>query len=374
MSLHPPELVSMDAHADDPGSSYTMGAVKRTASISPQLTALDLFSGAGGMTSGLKAAGFTVIAGVELDSVAAETFQVNHRNIPVIQADIREVAPADAFPVNGLEGGALTLLAACPPCQGFSAIRTRNCCSNIEDDRNDLVLEVLRFTRDLRPLVVLMENVPGLRRDSRLRKLLASLEEYGYSLQESPRVLNVSNYGVPQNRRRLVLIASRIGGIPFPQPLLPKRTVRQAIGHLAPPGDTGDTLHDLPERRSERVKRIIAAVPKNGGGRFDIPTHLRLSCHVDFEGFKDVYGRMAWDRPAPTITGGCHNPSKGRYLHPEQDRNITLREAALLQGFPPKYWFSLERGKAHVASMIGNALPPLFVEAHGRMIAKAVKG
>jgi DNA (cytosine-5)-methyltransferase 1 len=338
-----------------------------------QLTALDLFSGAGGMTSGLKAAGFRVLAGIEVDSVAAETFQVNHPDIPVIQADIREIQPAEALQVNRFEKGILTLLAACPPCQGFSTIRTRNSYSHVEDDRNDLVLEVLRFTRALRPLVVLMENVPGLRRDSRLDKLQASLEIEGYSLQGSPRILNVSDYGIPQNRRRLVLIASRIGRVPFPEPLSPKRTVRDTIGHLAPPGKTGDRLHDLPERRSEHVKRIIAAVPKDGGGRLDIPRHLRLDCHVNFEGFKDVYGRMAWDKPAPTITGGCHNPSKGRYLHPDQDRNITLREAALLQSFPAGYWFSLARGKAHVASMIGNALPPPFVEAHARNIAGAVR-
>jgi len=117
---------------------------------------------------------------------------------------------------------------------------------------------------------------------------------------------------------------------------------------------------------------IIRAVPHDGGGRLDLSEEHRLACHKDFSGFKDVYGRMRWDDVSPTITGGCHNPSKGRFLHPEQDRTITLREAALLQGFPVNYHFDLKRGKLAAAAMIGNALPPAFIRAHAAPVCEAM--
>jgi DNA (cytosine-5)-methyltransferase 1 len=130
----------------------------------------------------------------------------------------------------------------------------------------------------------------------------------------------------------------------------------------------------VPENRTAAVRARIARIPKNGGSRADLGASEQLPCHQKSDGFKDIYGRMAWDKPAPTITGGCHNPSKGRFLHPEHDRAITLREAALLQGFPPDYHFSLARGKQAAAAMIGNALPPDFVAAHARQLASALTG
>ena len=140
---------------------------------------------------------------------------------------------------------------------------------------------------------------------------------------------------------------------------------------LARPGKTGDVLHDLPEVRSPQVKELIKLIPKNGGSRKELPKKYWLPCHVRYpDGYRDVYGRMAWNDVAPTITGGCVNPSKGRFLHPAQNRAITLREAALLQTFPPGYKFSLEKGKDSVALMIGNALPPEFIRRHAVMIRK----
>ncbi len=166
------------------------------------------------------------------------------------------------------------------------------------------------------------------------------------------------------------MLAGRSGVVPFAEQTAPRKTVRDAIAALRRPGRSGDQLHDLPENRSSRIRDLIRAVPADGGGRLDLPENLTLDCHQETTGFTDVYGRMAWDEVAPTITGGCINPSKGRFLHPVQDRAITLREAALLQSFPPSYRFALSRGKYAVAALIGNALPPRFVRAHAREVAK----
>ena len=149
--------------------------------------------------------------------------------------------------------------------------------------------------------------------------------------------------------------------------------MKDALSDLPTAGKSGDYAHDIPERRSLKVMQIIRLVPKNGGSRSGLPKELLLECHQRCNGFKDVYGRMAWNDVAPTITSGCSNPSKGRFLHPEEDRAITLREAALLQGFPAKYKFVQGIGKGDLAAMIGNALPPPFIEAHGRSIRRILR-
>jgi DNA (cytosine-5)-methyltransferase 1 len=190
-------------------------------------------------------------------------------------------------------------------------------------------------------------------------------------VRDGKRVFDAAAYGVPQRRRRLVVVAGRCRSIPPPPSTETRCTVRDAISRLQPSGASGDPLHDLPENRSQSVVNLIRTIPKDGGGRGALAKEQQLRCHRKTTGFKDVYGRMAWDRPAPTITGGCHNPSKGRFLHPEHDRAITLREAALLQSFPPGYQFSLRRGKLAAAAMIGNALPPRFVAAQATAIRQA---
>jgi DNA (cytosine-5)-methyltransferase 1 len=177
------------------------------------------------------------------------------------------------------------------------------------------------------------------------------------------------HYGVPQRRRRMLFLASRIGPVSIAQVSPATATVRQFISSLPPAGRSGDPLHDHGEQRAPQVVRMIRRIPKDGGSRRDLPESEQLACHRRCDGFYDIYGRMAWDRVAPTITSGCVNPSKGRFLHPEQDRTITLREAALLQTFPPEHWFSLRRGKYAAAEMIGNGLPPELVRRQALEVA-----
>jgi DNA (cytosine-5)-methyltransferase 1 len=339
----------------------------------PRPLAIDLFSGAGGLTRGLRDAGFSVIGAVEKDALAAESYRSNFPRVRMWESDIRDVTGAEIRVALGLAPGHLDLLAGCPPCEGFSTLRTRNGHSAITDPLNDLIIEFGRLVTELLPKYVMLENVPALADDSRFTDYVSLLRRTGYTVRYG--VKDVSLYGVPQRRRRLILVAARGSRRPLPAeptPSIRRPTVRKALSGLLPAGVSGDELHDHGERRSSEIRTLIAAVPKDGGSRTDLPDVMQLACHTRVDGFHDVYGRMAWDRPAPTITGGCINPSKGRFLHPEEDRAITLREAALLQSFPPGHVFSLRRGKYAAAELIGNALPPAFVRRHARPIAEAL--
>lgn len=329
-------------------------------------TAIDLFSGAGGLTQGLKQAGFNVVGAVENHKTYAESFRLNHPATLLEEGDIVEVDPIKYMKLLGLKVGELDLLAGCPPCQGYSTIGTRNR-GKRDDPRNELVYEVLRFAIAFQPKTIMMENVPALDKDARLQKLISDLEDLGYSVDH--KVLKMSHYGVPQARRRMIMLASRLGNIEVVKQELDTSkmaTVRDAISFLPPVGKSGDPLHDITENRSEKVKKLISMIPKDGGSRTDLGEEYQLECHKKTNGFRDVYGRMAWNKPSPTITGGCNSPSKGRFLHPEENRGITLREAALLQTFPQGYKFSFKSGKQGVAMMIGNALPPTFIEFHAK--------
>jgi len=334
------------------------------------MKAVDLFSGCGGLSEGLLRAGFTVVGAVEVEPLAAETYRMNHKKTRVWETDIRNLDPARMMTELNLKSGELDLLAGCPPCQGFSSMRTLNGGKDIKDPINDLVFEFLRFVETFLPKALMMENVPGLATDRRFHRLAKKLQALGYSINWD--IVDVADYGVPQRRRRFILI----GGFQQSISIVPGngrvRTVRQAIGSLPKPGVSGDPLHDLPENRASKIQEMISLIPKNGGGRKDLPTKFKLACHKRCDGFRDVYGRMWWDRVAPTITGGCVNPSKGRFLHPDQNRSITLREAAMLQSFPKRYKFSLRKGKFPAAQMIGNALPPKFIRIQASGIMKAL--
>jgi len=324
--------------------------------------AIDCFAGAGGMSEGLRQAGFRVVAAVEIDEAAAAVYAANHKRVNVVLKDIAQVSAQSLMELTGLKKGELDLLGGCPPCQGFSSLRTHNGGRRVRDRRNDLIFEYQRLVTELRPRYVMLENVPRLFRDWRFKEFRRALEADGYHVRAE--VVDVARYGVPQRRRRTVLVASRVGEPKLPNVSKRTYTVRDAIGSLPRAGFSGDVLHDLPEQRSKLVMKRIRQIPKDGGGRSDLPRSLTLKCHRIQGGFTDVYGRMAWDRVAPTITTGCFNPSKGRFLHPVENRAVTLREAALLQSFPPEYRFPVSFGKVKLAEMIGNALPPAFIKAH----------
>ncbi len=334
-------------------------------------TAVDLFCGCGGLTVGLKRAGFRVLGAMDVDPLSIKTYKANHRDVTLWEKDIRELDPQELLDALGLKKGGLDLLAGCPPCQGFSTMRTLNGALTVDDPRNDLLLEFERFVEALRPRAVMMENVPGLANDKRFEAFLRKLKKLGYL--GAHRVLNAAEYGVPQRRRRLIYLAGLGMEIPFADKAAKMKTVEEAIGGLPKAGQSGDPLHDMLENRTPKVLEVIQLIPKDGGSRRDLPEEFQLECHKRCNGFKDVYGRMAWKEVAPTITGGCFNPSKGRFLHPEEDRAITMREAALLQGFPRRYKFPTTDNKSAVALMIGNALPPPFIAAHGRSIKRALR-
>ena len=337
-------------------------------------TAIDLFCGLGGLSLGLRQARFRVAAALDVAPLAIESYRMNFPRVPLVLADIRDVRGADLLRTAGLAPGELDLLAGCPPCQGFSALRTKWRQSAVEDDRNDLILEFLRLVRESRPRLVLMENVPGLARDALFSRFVEGLRELEYGVDSD--VLDSADYGEPQRRRRLVLVAAQGTQPQIVQGASESRSVRDAIGTLTErAGRSGDPLHDHGERRAEAIRAIIEAIPKDGGSRADLDEEDQLECHrkaaVRGDGWgRDCYGRMAWDKPAPTITGGCVNPGKGRFLHPEENRAITLREALMLQGFPKNYRLSLSRGKYAAAELAGNAIPPAFVKAQARVLRR----
>ncbi len=322
-------------------------------------TSIDLFSGVGGLTQGMIKAGFKVIAAIELDKNAAEAYRMNHPDVNVIERDIKNVGIAEIEEL--LNGKELDLLAGCPPCQGFSSVRRKNKKKNVKDLRNSLIDEYLRFVKGLKPRTILLENVPGLMNYYRFKDFIKELVALGYDDAVNYSIVNMKDYEVPQRRKRLTLVASRLGKIDIAKGSDRKLTVRDAIGNLPKPKNSSDALHKILPKHSVEVFERIRLTPKNGGSRKDLPDEFELECHKKKNvGFNDIYGRLRWNDFSTTITGGCLNPSKGRFLHPEQHRNISAREAALLQSFPADYQFPLDIPKTSLALMIGNSLPPNF--------------
>lgn len=331
-----------------------------------KFSAIDLFCGCGGLSLGLRRAGFDVVAAIDNDNLAVSTYRRNHPRTQVFDNDIRSLDPKGLMHGMGMKTGDLDLLAGCPPCQGFSTLRTFNGGRYVEEPMNDLVFEFLRFVQAFRPKTIMMENVPALLHDDRMMVLRIELAKLGY--ERKAKIFDAANFGVAQRRRRVILVGAQEECPDFGRPIRRFLPVKEALRRLAPPREADDPAHNYTVRRSEKVMSLIRRIPKDGGSRSDLPDKDQLSCHQEFDGFKDIYGRMAWNRLAPTITGGCINPSKGRFLHPDQDRAITLREAARLQGFPGGYRFDMSRGRYPVAELIGNAFPPNFAKHHALSI------
>ena len=323
-----------------------------------ELLSIDIFSGCGGLSEGMHQAKFKTKIAFEIDEIASKAYKLNHANTTVITKDIRNVSIAEIK--RQMKGKTIHLLAGCPPCQGFSSIRRLNRATPVDDDRNNLIMEYVRLVKALKPYTIMMENVPGLVEYDLFKKAITILrDELKYKIDF--KVVNVKDYGVPQSRKRLVLVGSRLGEIKVAEPLYKKQTVRQAIESLPLPENSNDPIHKIFPVHKPHVQKRIEMTPKNGGSRKDLPKRFALKCHeADNVGFNDVYGRLRWDDYSTTITGGCLNPSKGRFLHPEQNRNISAREAAMLQSFPADYKFPTDIPKTKLALLIGNALPPMF--------------
>ena len=331
--------------------------------------ALDLFSGCGGLSQGLEDAGFKVLACCEIRPEARETYKLNHPDTILID-DIRTADPLALKKQLGLRRGQLDLLAGCPPCQGFSSIRTHN--GAIADDpRNELIFQVERFVDAFKPRCVLIENVPRLLKDKRLADFKQHLaDQYGYEFEDG--VLDAKDFNVPQRRKRMILIGSRMKHPKLPQKSKTRLTVADAIRNIViphgPVGDSARRLVKLRQHFSPVVQERIKAVKAN---RTELPDNLVLECHKRCpKGFRDVYGRMSWDDVSPTITRGCNNPSKGRFIHPSEDRALNMLEALILQGFPMTYKFPPKLGIGKIASMIGEAFPPPMARAQGEAILK----
>ena len=329
--------------------------------------AIDLFSGFGGLSQGLKDAGFKILACCEIRPEAREAYRLNHGNVEAIE-DIRESNPIELMEKLSLQRGDLDLLAGCPPCQGFSSIRTHNHAA-ADDERNELIFQVVRFVEAFYPKFILIENVPRLLQDVRLVRFKEMLSPLGYKFADG--VLDAQNFGVPQRRKRMILVGSRFGDPALPRILDGERkTVRVAIKGLKPPkGKDGVTARRLVRFRQHFSPEVLRRIKSVKSSRTDLPDDLVLDCHKKYpRGFRDVYGRMDWDDVAPTITRSSHNPSKGRFIHPSLNRGLNMFEALVLQGFPPTYKIQPGIGLGKVASMIGEAFPPPMAKAQASCI------
>lgn len=341
-------------------------------------TVVDLFAGMGGMSAGLHDAGLQVVAAVEIDEDARTTYRANHPKVHLF-GDVRNVTGDDIRTAVGVDE--IDVVVGCPPCQGFTRL-TEN--RQDSDPRNVLVLEFLRLVNELRPRVCMMENVPGLTTRGRrlFSQLLDGLQEFGYAVAYD--VLELANFGVPQMRKRLVLMAGLGHPVELPKPTHPGperwRTLRDAIGELPPAPTRREVLQGakppIPWHYARDsatvVRQRLSHAQKHGGSRASLPKALRLACHDRcVGGFNDVYGVLDWDAPSSTITSGCTNASKGRFGHPSEPRALTPREAAIIQTLGRKYKLC-GRGYESVSRQIGNALPRRFAKVAGRQILRTL--
>jgi DNA (cytosine-5)-methyltransferase 1 len=329
---------------------------------------VDLFSGCGGLSAGFELVGrrfggYRLVTAAEMDPHANRTYAAN-LGVEPLEVDLAEAASSPAALAAFRESLQLSpdlplAVVGGPPCQGFSAHRKR--VSHSRDPRNSLVRAFAVIAASLEPDLVVMENVPEVlakRHWGHFAAFRSVLEDRGYEITAD--VHNLAGFGVPQERFRAVAIAARSPIASFRPFLEPGdfRTVRDAIGHLppVPAGQVweGDPMH-VSTRHRESTLEVIRQVPRDGGRR---PAGVGPACLERVDGFRDVYCRLYWNRPANTITGYARNPASGRFIHPRQDRGLTIREAALLQGFPAHFTFQGPFDDKF--SQIGNAVPPVF--------------
>lgn len=331
-------------------------------SVGGKPTLLDLFAGAGGLSIGFEKAGFELIGATDFDKWSCETLRMNHPDAAIIEGDITQIKSSEIK--EALNGREVDVIVGGPPCQGFSQLGKR-----IPDDpRNQMLHEFWRVVKDLRPKMFVMENVPQLLKSDQFAEFQEIVADSEYEIEY--KVLLAADYGAPQKRQRAIIIGSRIGKPTHPTPshinptLLEKsadldanlsiwKTVKDAIGDL-PLAPTGKDLHIGRNPTALSLERY-QHVPV-GGNRFDLPVHLLPNCWINKpKGGTDLFGRLWWDRPSVTIRTEFFKPEKGRYLHPTENRPITLREGARIQGFPDDYQFA--GSYTQIAKQIGNAVP-----------------
>jgi DNA (cytosine-5)-methyltransferase 1 len=339
-----------------------------------KIEAIDLFCGAGGLSYGLQEAGVNIRAGLDLDRKCSYPFEANMPGAKFLQKDLTDTS-SDELGVF-YSGTAIKLLAGCAPCQPFSTLR--NGSDRKTNKKWPLLNEFGRMVKSLRPDVVTMENVPALRGETVFHDFVGVLKADGYHVFWE--VVDAADYGVPQRRKRLVLLASRYGPVRLLEPDelgLGRLTVRDAIGQLpaiqAGEASPNDNLHRARAITDINLQRIRASKP--GGTWEDWPEHLQLACHRKTSGssYKSVYGRMQWDKPSGTITTQAHNFGTGRFGHPEQDRPMSLRELAILQSFPEHYKFVEDSADIEfnpLGRLIGNAVPVKLGVAIGMSLVK----
>lgn len=338
------------------------------------MNAIDFFCGGGGMTKGLMNSGINVLFGLDLNPACQATYE-NNNHIPYLNRDITQTTGQqllEEYPA--LADNDDLLLVGCAPCQPFSSQRR----SDHEHIAVNLLDEFGRIVEDLMPAHVLVENVPGIEKKGSavFTRFLELLLRSGYRYEYQ--IVNAKDFGVPQNRRRLILLASRLILPTLPVPthgadLLPYVTVRDTI-YGYPALEAGGVDENINNHRAANISALnmqrIMATPHDGGGRVDWPAQLMLDCHVNGHvGHTDVYGRMSWDNVSPTLTSKCFSLSNGRFGHPEQNRAISLREAAALQSFPDDYIF--EGSLQEVGRQIGNAVPVLLAQRVGEHLLAA---
>ena len=338
-----------------------------------QIAAVDLFCGAGGLTHGLTLAGVEVRLGVDVDPAYRFPIEANNAT-KFMEADVANLIPSDVL--LAFADSEITLLAGCAPCQPFSSY-SQSARRNEPHEDWELLSSFSKLIRKVRPTLVTMENVPPLRKRRVFGEFVADMLDAGYFVDFE--LVDGRDIGIPQKRRRLVLVASLLGPITIPETAKPTVTVRDAISCLPPieagAADPDDPLHASASLSELNLARIRHSKP--GGTWRDWPEYLIAGCHVRKSGatFPSVYGRMEWDLPAPTITTQCYGFGNGRFGHPEQDRAISLREAAILQSFPEDYAFAPDDSAVSINAlgrMIGNAVPVLLGKYIGEIFVDHV--
>lgn len=344
--------------------------------MNSSVVAVDLFCGCGGLTCGMREAGIEVLAGFDIDPRLRDLYELNNPGSRFVLKDIKDVTASEVKAIFSERTGP-KVLAGCAPCRPFSTINGGRKGNKHMD--YGLLDYFTKLISEIKPDAVIMENVPGLTRSGkrvfkRFRKALCAvglMETYDASLDSA-------NYGVAQHRKRLILIAAKS------KPKLPSkshgpgtkhryRTVRDVISYLEPI-EAGHREYNVRNHSTKNLSDLnllrIQKTPTNGGSRRDLPKDLWIPSHKKHEGHNDTYGRMEWDKPAPTLTCRCISVSNGRFVHPDQNRGISIREAAQIQGFPRRYKFPFVLQDAQ--KCIGNAIPPLLAKKVSLQILKSI--